>query len=151
MSLQPPPQPGQLLARGICRHLSAYDFRGITEFVPRSGLRVDVMAVGPKGELWVIECKSSRADYMTDSKWQGYLEFCDRFYWAVDADFPREILPEGTGIFLADAYGAEMLRDAPEHRLAAARRKSLMIKIARTASERLLRATDNFQSGDAYV
>lgn len=138
-------QPGQLLARGMCRHLRSYDFIGLTEFVPVSGRRVDVMALGPKGEIWVIECKSSRADYASDNKWQSYLEWCDRFFWAVDTDFPREILPEETGIFIADAYDAELLRDAPESKLAPARRKAMTQKFARTAAERLLRVTDNLQ------
>jgi len=138
-------QPGQLLARGVCRHLRDLDFRGITEFVPTSGLRVDVMALGPKGEIWVIECKSSRADFTSDSKWQGYLDYCDRFFWAVDTAFPKDILPPDTGLFVADPYGAELLRDAPERRLSAARRKAQTVKFARTASERLLRATDAFQ------
>ena len=63
--------PGQRLARGTCRHLASLGFATIEEFVPAPGLRVDVMALGPKGEIWVVECKSSRADFATDHKWQG--------------------------------------------------------------------------------
>ena len=44
-------QPGQLLARGVSRHLRSHGFVSIEEFVPTRGLRVDVMALGPKGEL----------------------------------------------------------------------------------------------------
>ena len=130
-------QPGQLLARGVCRHLRSMDFVCVEELVPARGLRVDVMALGPKGEVWVIECKSSRADFMSDSKWQGYLEWCDRFFWAVDADFPTELLPDETGLILADAYDAEVVRMAPEDKLAAARRKMMVQKFARTAAMRL--------------
>lgn len=130
-------QPGQLLARGVCRHLRSMDFVCVEELVPARGLRVDVMALGPKGEVWVIECKSSRADFMSDSKWQGYLEWCDRFFWAVDADFPTELLPDETGLILADAYDAEVVRMAPEDKLAAARRKVMVQKFARTAAMRL--------------
>ena len=67
-------QPGQILARGVARHLRQHDFVSLEEFVPARGLRVDVLALGPKGEFWVIECKSSRADFMADGKWRGYLE-----------------------------------------------------------------------------
>lgn len=130
-------QPGQLLARGLCRHLSAHDFVGVTEFVPARGLRVDVMALGPKGEIWVIECKSSRADFVTDAKWQNYLEWCDRFFWCVDADFPQDLLPEGSGLIVADAYDAAILRYGPETKLVGARRKALTLKVARTAMQRL--------------
>lgn len=130
-------QPGQILARGVARHLRQHDFVSIEEFVPRRGLRVDVLALGPKGEFWVIECKSSRADYMADGKWQGYLEWCDRFFWAVDGDFPTELLPAETGLIIADGYDAEILRSGPETRLAPARRKVMLQKFARHAASRL--------------
>ena len=130
-------QPGQLLARGVCRHMLSHDFVTVEELVPTSGLRVDVMALGPRGEVWVIECKSGRADFQSDHKWQGYLGWCDRFFWAVDADFPTELLPDDTGLIIADAYGAEIIRMGPEDRLAPARRKVMMQKFARHAARRL--------------
>ncbi|MGC8201968.1 MmcB family DNA repair protein [Aliiroseovarius sp. PTFE2010] len=130
-------QPGQLLARGVCRHLADHGFVSVEELVPTRGLRVDVMGLGPKGEIWVIECKSSRADFQTDRKWQGYLEWCDRFFWAVDASFPTELLPDGTGLIVADAYSAEILRMGPEIKLAAARRKVMIQKFATNAARRL--------------
>lgn len=130
-------QPGQKLARGVSRHLATHGYVSIEEFVPARGLRVDVMGLGPKGELWVIECKSSRADYQSDTKWQGYLEWCDRFFWAVDTDFPTELLPEETGLIIADAYDAEIIRMSPESKLAPARRKKMVQKFAVDAARRL--------------
>jgi len=135
-------KPGQLLARGVCRHLLTHDFVTVEELVPTSGLRVDVLALGPKGEVWVIECKSSRVDFQTDKKWQNYLEWCDRFFWAVDTEFPVELLPEGSGLIVADAYDAEIVRMAPEHKLAGARRKVMMQKFARHAALRWHAARD---------
>jgi hypothetical protein len=132
-----PTMVGQRLARGVCRHLRSHDFVCVEELVPTSGLRVDVMALGPKGEVWIIECKSGRTDYQTDHKWQGYLEWCDRFFWAVDEAFPTELLPDGTGLILADAYDAEILRMGPETPLAGARRKVMVQKFARHAALRL--------------
>ncbi|MFX0541434.1 MmcB family DNA repair protein [Roseovarius sp. S4756] len=130
-------QPGQILARGVCRYLGEMNFAALEEYVPERGRRVDVMALGPKGELWVIECKSSRADFMSDSKWQGYLDWADRFFWAVDADFPAEILPEETGLIRADGYGAEIIRLGPETKLVGARRTAVTRKFARDAARRL--------------
>ena len=130
-------QPGQLLARGVCRHLLSHDYVGLEEFVPERGKRVDVMAVGPKGEIWIIECKSSRADFQSDSKWDGYLEWCDRYFWAVDEDFPTELLPHETGLIIADAYDAEIIRMAPEDKIAPARRKKMIQKFATDAARRL--------------
>ena len=132
-----PPMPGQRLARGVARALRAMDFVTVEELVPTPGLRVDLMGLGPKGEVWVIECKSGRADFRMDQKWQGYLEWCDRFFWAVDADFPTELLPDGTGLMLADAYDAEILRMGAENPLAGARRRVMLQKFARHAAARL--------------
>jgi len=129
--------PGQRLARGVARHLGDLGFAPLEEFVPARGLRMDLLALGPKGELWCVECKSSRADFTSDAKWEGYLEWCDRYFWAVDAAFPTELLPEGTGLIIADDYDAEVIRMAPPHPLAGARRKALIHKFATTAARRL--------------
>jgi len=129
--------PGQLLARGVCRHLRDHDFASLVEFTPERGKRLDVLALGPKGELWVIECKSSRADFTQDSKWGGYLEWGDRYFWAVDAAFPTDLLPGDTGLIIADAYDAEILRLGPEARLAPARRRAVTQRFARHAALRL--------------
>ncbi|MDR9395406.1 MmcB family DNA repair protein [Roseovarius sp. SYSU LYC5161] len=135
-------QPGRLLARGVCRLLLSHDFAPIEEFSPERGKRVDVMALGPKGEIWVIECKSSRADFTSDHKWAGYLEWCDRYFWAVDAEFPRDLLPAETGLIIADPWDGEILRMGPENRIAAARRHALIRNMARHAARRLQGARD---------
>ncbi len=135
-------QPGQLLARGVCRHLITHGFAVIEEFSPERGRRVDVAAIARDGEIWVVECKSSRADFMADSKWQDYLQWCDRFFWAVDADFPLDILPVEDGLIIADAHDAEIQRMAPERKLNAARRKTVTKNFARTAADRLRMYTD---------
>ena len=134
--------PGQLLARGVCRHLLHHGFATVEELVPAPGLRVDVMALGPKGEVWIVECKSGRADFTSDRKWQNYLEWSDRFFWAVEADFPVDLLPPDTGLILADGYGGEIVRMAPETPLAGARRKVTVQKFARHAAMRLQAARD---------
>ncbi len=135
--MQDDPKPGQILARGVCRHLLGHGFVTVEELVPANGLRVDVLALGPKGEVWIIECKSGRMDFTSDRKWQNYLEWCDRFFWAVDADFPIDLLPEGSGLIIADGYDAEILRIGPQSPLPGARRKALVQKFARHAALRL--------------
>lgn len=132
-----PLQPGQCLARGVARHLSSLGFATVEELVPARGLRVDVMALGPKGEIWIIECKSSRADFMSDCKWHNYLEWADRFFWAVSADFDTDLLDPDAGLIIADSYGAETLRMGAETRLAAARRKKMTHLFATHAARRL--------------
>ena len=137
-----PIRAGALLARGGCRHLLSHNFVSITEFVPTRGLRVDVMALGPKSEIWIIECKSSREDFTADQKWQGYLEWCDRYFWAVDEAFPTELFLAETGLIIADGYDAEIIRMPDEVRLSGARRKGLLQKFARHAALRAHVARD---------
>ena len=132
-----PLQPGQCLARGVARHLSALGFVTVEELVPARGLRVDVMALGPKGEIWIVECKSSRADFMSDGKWHNYLEWADRFFWAVSSDFDTDLLEPDAGLIVADTYGAEILRMGSETRLAPARRKKMTHLFATHAARRL--------------
>jgi hypothetical protein len=139
---EPALAPGFLLARGVARALDGLGFVAVPEFVLANGLRVDLMALGPKGEIWIIECKSSLADFRADQKWQGYLPWCDRFFWAVCPDFPRDILPDGSGLFLADGYGAALMQFGDETRLAPARRKALTLAVSRAAARRLHRHAD---------
>lgn len=140
--IDPDARPGQILARGVCRCLAAHGFAPVEELVPARGLRVDVMGLGPKGEIWIVECKSSRADFQTDSKWEGYLEWCDRYFWAVDQDFPTDILPPDSGLMIADSYDAEIIRMPDETRLPPARRKVMVQKFATHAARRLLALRD---------
>ena len=132
-----PLMPGQGLARGTMRLMRAMGHAALAEFVPQRGLRVDVMAVTEKGEVWIVECKSCRADFLTDRKWQGYLAHCDRYFWAVDTGFPRELLPEDVGLILANAHDAEILRLPPAQKLPAARRARLLRDFVRAAAWRL--------------
>lgn len=130
-------QPGQRLARGVCRHLASHGFVTLEEFTPERGKRLDVIAMGPKGEFWIVECKSSRTDFTSDAKWEGYLDWGDRYFWAVDEAFPVDLLPPESGLIIADAFDAEILRMGPETKLAAARRKAMTQRFARIAAQRL--------------
>jgi len=141
-------RPGQILARGVCRHLLSLGFATVEELVPAPGIRVDVMALGPRGEIWIVECKSGRADFTSDRKWRNYLEWSDRFFWAVDGDFPAELLPSDTGLIVADGYDAEILRMAPDTPLAGARRKVMLMRFARHAALRLQAARDPAAGAD---
>lgn len=135
-------KPGQIIARGVCRFLIDEGLAPVTEFSPASGLRTDVTALARDGEIWVIECKSSLADFRSDAKWRGYLEYCDRFFFAVPGDFPDEVLPEDEGLIFADGFGAEIARAASARPLAAARRKAQTLKIARASALRLRAGLD---------
>ncbi|MEX0839661.1 MAG: MmcB family DNA repair protein, partial [Parvibaculum sp.] len=128
--------------RGCCRLLAQMGYAAVTELTLATGRRVDIIAFGPKGEIAVLEIKSSLIDYKTDAKWAEYLEFCDRFYFAVPPEFPREIIPDEVGLVVADRFGAEILREGPATPLAPARRKKLTLHAARVSARRVIRFLD---------
>ncbi|MDT8345750.1 MAG: MmcB family DNA repair protein [Thermohalobaculum sp.] len=134
--------PGMMLARGVNRMLAQHGLAALIEFPTTDGRRMDLCALGPNGEIWCVEVKSSRADFMSDAKWPDYLPWCDRFFFAVPESFPAEILPPQHGLIRADQWGAEVLRMAPHAPVAAARRKAVTLRFARMAAERLTRLTD---------
>ena len=122
---------------GVRRLLAGHGFASVTEFTLASGRRADILELGPDGAIWIVEVKSSPADFRADGKWPDYRDFCDRFFFAVSEEFPVEILPPETGLILADGYGAAIERDAPEHPLAGARRKAVTLRFAHAAATRL--------------
>jgi hypothetical protein len=125
------------IARGVTRLLAMHGFACVCELPLANGRRADVAALSDAGEIWIVEIKSCLEDFRTDQKWPEYREFCDRLLFAVAADFPREVLPADTGLVIADRYGGELARAAPEHRLAGARRKAVSLRFARVAALRL--------------
>lgn len=130
------------VARGTCRLLDQMGFAPLMELPLGIGRRVDIMALGRRGELITIEIKSCLADFRADSKWEDYLDYCDRFFFAVPPDFPLEVLPKETGLIVADKFGAEIMRPAPYASLSAARRKSVTLHYARCSARRMHRLLD---------
>mgnify|MGYP000306591829 CR=1 FL=1 len=127
------------IVRGVQRMMGELGFATLTEMTLASGRRADIVAISGKGEIVIVEVKSCLTDYATDQKWPEYAAFCDRFFFAVDTDFPHERLPECEGYIVADQFGGAIVRDANEDRLSAARRKALTLSFARLAAARLLR------------
>ncbi|HVY84984.1 MAG TPA: MmcB family DNA repair protein, partial [Caulobacterales bacterium] len=82
-----------LLARGVTRMLLDHGLAPTLEFPLANGRRADVMALGARGEIWIVETKSCLADYAVDMKWPDYLDYCDRFLFAVTEDFPHHLIP----------------------------------------------------------
>lgn len=130
-------QPALDIQRGTMRMLRQHGFASLSELTLKSGRRADLMAINAKGEIWIIEIKSSREDFRSDKKWPDYGDFCDRFYFASNHETAMEIFPLETGLILADSHGAEEVRPAPEHKLSAARRKAVMLLFAKHAANRL--------------
>lgn len=128
--------------RGTARLMRQLDFSCLAEVTLASARRADLLAIGPKHELWIVEVKSSIADFRADTKWPDYRQHCDRLFFATHPDVPLEIFPEDTGLIVSDGFGAEILRDAPEHKLAAATRKSVTHRFARHAANRLQDLSD---------
>ncbi len=132
----------QAVARGVQRCLFARGYAPLTEFILPDGSRLDVAAIGPSGDVLAVEIKVSLADLRGDRKWPGYLDFSERFYFAVPLGFPLDAVPVAPGLIVADRYGAEIVRESPVVPLSPARRKALTLGFARVAAHRVLRVQD---------
>jgi hypothetical protein len=130
------------VARGAARLLHAHGFCVVSELALPSGRRADLVALDGGGEVWIVEIKSSVADFRADHKWQDYRLHCDRLFFAATVQVPCEIFPPDTGLIVADAFGAHFHCQAPEHRLPAATRKFMMLLFARAAALRLQSLAD---------
>jgi hypothetical protein len=125
------------ICRGVARLLRAHGLASLPEVALANTRRADLLGISGSGEIWIVEIKSSLEDFRGDAKWPEYRDYCDRLFFAVAPTFPREVLPEDAGLIVADRYGGAILRPAPEHRLAGARRKAMTLHLARTAAFRL--------------
>ncbi|MFC6199260.1 MmcB family DNA repair protein [Ponticaulis profundi] len=132
------PETTRAVTIGALRLLDQMAMACVTEMRLANGRRSDIMAISDKGEIWIVEVKSCRADYESDGKWHEYRPFCDRLFFAVSEEFPKELIPKDTGLIIADQFGGALTRPAPEHKIAGARRKSLTLKIARQAARRTM-------------
>ena len=130
------------IARGTARLLHAHGYCVVSELPLASGRRADLVALGRDGEIWIVEIKSSVADFRADQKWIDYRLHCDRLFFATTLDVPCEIFPPDVGLIVADAFGASALCEAPEHRLHGTTRKSMMLAFARAAALRLSALAD---------
>ena len=112
-----------LVRRGVQILLHEMRHSVLPELPLSSGRRADLISLSVKGEIWIIEIKSSIEDFKVDRKWPDYRQHCDRLFFATHAAVPLDIFPEDCGLFVSDGYGAHMLRDAQENRLPPATRK----------------------------
>ena len=129
-----------MVRRGVQRLFLQMGATLIPELCLVTGRRADLVALMKNGDIWIIEIKSSIEDFRVDRKWPEYRLFSDRFFFATHPEVPADIFPEECGFILSDGYGAEILRDAPEHRVPPATRKALMLRVARAGAARLLAA-----------
>ena len=130
------PQTTGAVTRGAARLLIALDYAPLLEVALPNGRRADIMALGPRGQIAVVEVKSGWEDFRADRKWGEYLPYCDAFFFAVAPEFPREVLPAEPGLIVADAFDGAVLREAPHTPLTGARRKALTVAFGRLAAMR---------------
>jgi hypothetical protein len=124
--------------RGVMRMLrNEHDFCCISEVPLTNGRRADVVGIGPRGEIWIVEVKSSLIDFQVDAKWWHYKEFCDRFFFAKPPELDPGIFPAEEGLIAADEHDAAILRMAAEDPLPGARRRALMLRLTRLAADRV--------------
>jgi hypothetical protein len=146
--LAPETRRAMAVSRGICRLFARNDVWCLAEMPLRNGRRADLMGIDAKGQIIIVEIKTARGDLLGDAKWPDYLDFCDRFYWGLPPELDRACLegadfrPDCCGVIVADEYDAEIVRPAPSHPLAHARRRAEIERLARTALRRQLVGLD---------
>ncbi len=123
--------------RAAARWCLVQGWAPLAEAALPDGSRADILALKPDGGFIIIEAKSGPRDFTTDQKWPGYRAWCDALFFAVDMDFPRDLLPEDTGLLVTDGPDATMLREPPAHPLAPARRRALLLRFAQGSARRL--------------
>jgi hypothetical protein len=126
-------------AARLCRHMG---WAPVHEMPLPNGRRADIFALCPDGRFVCVEVKSGAPDFLADTKWREYRDFSDALYFAVDADFPRALLPPDVGLIVTAEREAEMLREAPAHPIAPARRRALLHRFASLAACRLENLVD---------
>ena len=124
------------VTRGAARLLLDMGYAPLAEVCLPNGRRADVMAIGPRGDIVIVEVKSGIEDYRVDRKWPEYAPYCDAFYFAVSPEFPEGVLPDQPGLIVADGFGGAVVRPAPTTPLAPARRKALTLAMARLGALR---------------
>jgi hypothetical protein len=126
-----------MVQRGAARLLRAANFAVLPEFTLASGRRADLIGIAGSGEIWIVEIKSSVEDFRSDAKWPEYQDYCDRLFFAIPASLDPAIMPADAGLIVADRWGADILRQAEEVSLHAARRRAVTLAFARAAALRL--------------
>jgi hypothetical protein len=139
---RPPAERTLAVCRAAQRFCASNGWAPVAEMPLPNGRRADLLALLPDGGFVVVEVKSCARDFLSDGKWPEYREYCDRLFFAVDLDFPQELLPDGVGLIVADGPDAVLVRDAPAHPLAPARRRALLHRYAVTAAARLAALQD---------
>lgn len=140
--LQPKPDGRQsetalMVQRSVCRLMRDAGLATLTEFTLATGRRADIIGIDASGLVWIVEIKSSIADFRSDAKWPEYRDYCDKLYFGIPQTLEPEIIPAETGLIVADLWGADILRHPDVTPLHASRRKALTLAIARTAAFRL--------------
>lgn len=127
----------QEITEGAKRYLIDRGYACLCEFTLSNDRRVDVIGLNKKGEVYIVEVKSSLEDFRSDQKWPDYLQHCDYFAFAVSEDFPKDILPDDHGLIIADKFEGVCLREPSINKMNGTRRKSVTLKFARIAAQRL--------------
>lgn len=139
MAYDPMSPDAAMIARGVQRLFEGLAHACVTELTLANRRRADVCALGPSGEVAIVEIKSSLADFRSDLKWPDYRPYCDRFYFAVSHAFPQDLIPQEAGLIVADGFGGAVLREPDATPLNAARRKAVTLRFAHAAAGRLMR------------
>lgn len=129
------------LKMAVMQHFYFLGASVLEEFTLKTGRRVDVICLDQKQHITILEIKSSKEDFLTDTKWPEYLEWAHQIYFAVWEDFDVSILPQEAqcGILISDGFECHIARQAASQTLAAPRKNTLIQRLAHHAKDRASR------------
>jgi hypothetical protein len=136
------PERAAAIRRAAARLCLLLGWAPVHEVPLPNGRRADILALRADGGFVCIEVKSGPRDFLVDTKWPDYREYSDELYFAVDLDFPQDLLPVDAGLIVAADPAADVLREAPSHPLAPPRRRALLHRFAHLAASRLVALED---------
>src|SRR5260370_18418404 len=90
-----------------------------------------------EGGFVLLGVKSGARDFPTAQKWRESRDYADALFFAVDADFPLDLLPGDAGLIVTADRAADILRESPAHPIASARRRALLQRFSVLAASRL--------------
>ena len=94
-----------LVRRGVQRLMAAWRVALLPEMALASGRRADLVGLTEKGEVLIVEIKTSIEDFLADRKWPDYRQHCYCLYFATHPGVPAGIFPEECGLILRTAMG----------------------------------------------
>jgi len=118
----------------VLKWLYGKGYACITEFTLPNGKRIDTIGFNELGHIIAIEVKSSQKDYLSDHKWENYLDYCDEFYFLLDRSSWSK--HSGPGLLEVKGKGLTIVQECGI-KCSCSEKEKLIFNISRSLSKKL--------------